>query len=614
MRRLRSPSRPCRISTPPHDKRLNVKITPPETHWLRAAGQRATEDLLRLETAKKWRPVQTSEMINSSDGRRSDSGILLTQTADNKLFTLRGTTTIHATAADVVRVLCIKEPVLVQKAFCRFFGTTGTLVNVYFQPEDDNSASNRVLSVETLELQSTQLGELDVPQTAQTSGDGKRKYAFLRYSQPLESTADDLAGRSLPRGSAVCIWETVDMKSGPKAGNAAFHKCGFLVEPSSENQVRLTFYLSHALDASGSQGSVLSSAAYFILLRMIRSTLRSIHGAIVDYRIHNITTLPKSVWNDGSHCSLCAKPFKLFRPKHHCRHCGDVVCTSCSMMRDARDNQSLRACMPCVEGHPSCMMRHSSKLSQMPSQLIYPSPNDPKRANHDDVLQPDLYRQRSEPSLHKVKDVKLKDASHRLRPVVKTDPTITPDMRNEPPTKSMFDPSEFDGLVDPKLGWGASSPLSSSVHEKTHAPERGKFITDSSPLTYHLSFKHGRAWPDPPEAPHEGKRLRKAQTLGLFRRHDEANTYVKMTCRTMQCPVGALTIIGQTHGHVIAKVGIDGESVSNDIMFDSHVIMSSDPLVVLDCLDDLRFMTNPLVCEGSPGIRFYVGVPLIASD
>ncbi|CAK4258306.1 unnamed protein product, partial [Aphanomyces euteiches] len=42
--------------------------------------------------------------------------------------------------------------------------------------------------------------------------------------------------------------------------------------------------------------------------------------------------------------------------------------------------------------------------------------------------------------------------------------------------------------------------------------------------------------------------------------------------------------------------------------------MSSDPLVVLDCLDDLRFMTNPLVCEGSPGIRFYVGVPLIASD
>ncbi|RLO04692.1 hypothetical protein DYB28_013157 [Aphanomyces astaci] len=42
--------------------------------------------------------------------------------------------------------------------------------------------------------------------------------------------------------------------------------------------------------------------------------------------------------------------------------------------------------------------------------------------------------------------------------------------------------------------------------------------------------------------------------------------------------------------------------------------MSSEPLVVLDCHNDLRFMTNPLVCQGDIGIRFYVGVPLITSD
>ena len=43
------------------------------------------------------------------------------------------------------------------------------------------------------------------------------------------------------------------------------------------------------------------------------------------------------------------------------------------------------------------------------------------------------------------------------------------------------------------------------------------------------------------------------------------------------------------------------------------LILSDDPLVVLDTLNDDRFRTNPFV-TGEPHIRFYAGAPLIGRD
>ncbi|CAK4479095.1 unnamed protein product [Aphanomyces euteiches] len=85
-----------------------------------------------------------------------------------------------------------------------------------------------------------------------------------------------------------------------------------------------------------------------------------------------------------------------------------------------------------------------------------------------------------------------------------------------------------------------------------------------------------------------------------------------MASRALNCPVAAVTIVGDADGLVISKVGIQGETVPRNIMLESHVLMSPEQLIVLDCLND--FMTNPLVCQGKNGIRFYIGVPLVTSD
>ncbi|CAI5723803.1 unnamed protein product [Peronospora destructor] len=53
-------------------------------------------------------------------------------------------------------------------------------------------------------------------------------------------------------------------------------------------------------------------------------------------------------------CAVCVKPFALRRRKHHCRRCGEVVCSSCAPARDIDLNTAIpsstnvRICTACV--------------------------------------------------------------------------------------------------------------------------------------------------------------------------------------------------------------------------------------------------------------------------
>ncbi|CAK4491966.1 unnamed protein product [Aphanomyces euteiches] len=584
----------------PSGRRSFSKISQTEVNRLYDVGQRAIEDLLRHDAALKWRPVQSRQSESSTASEASDveSDIVLSQGADTSLFSLKGTAPIHATVTDVMRVLCVKEPKVIQKVYSRFFGSAGTSCSVYYVDSDDrDTVDDRIFSLETLELKSLSFGEVDGPKAPPKTSQSPRKYSYLRYGKPVEVTRNSSSGQSTTDGSGVCVWETVDAKQGPPAGNSTFHRCGFIVEPNTDNQVRLSFILSHPLDAAGAQGGALSSAAYFVLLRMVRSTLRGINGAIVDYRLLYNLALPKHLWTDATQCATCAKGFKMFRTKHHCRHCGDAICSNCSIMREG--GQASRTCTPCIEGSPSTMRRHMSKLPTVKPVLVMPDPANGK------LRSASLTRMLSDSSIRHSDDL------DRLRPNASSAPT--PKQARQIAVKDdLFDLSKFDGLLDPNVH-KSEPPRQAPKEAPQPAPvERAQDITESTPLNYDLTFKGGNAWPDPPEAPHDATRLQKALELDLLHPRDEANTYVMMASRALNCPVAAVTIVGDADGLVISKVGIQGETVPRNIMLESHVLMSPEPLIVLDCLND--FMTNPLVCQGKNGIRFYIGVPLVTSD
>ncbi|KAF0692374.1 Aste57867_16551 [Aphanomyces stellatus] len=604
----------------PHDRRAATTVSAPELKWLRQVGHRATDALLRHDSNKQNVHVLPMEA----------DGVALCHWADTTLFSIKGTITIFTDLAEVMHVLSTKHPALVQQIFARFFGGAHTTACVHYQPDEDNQHEDRVLSVETLDV------HLATPSLKMDRAMERRQYTFLRFSECIDSATST----GTPGG--VCVWESVDLKQGPGAGTARFRTCGFLVNATGHpHQVQLSLLLTHPLDARhvhAASGGAIPSTDYFILQRMVRATLLGFDGAIVDRRVFTNTTLPKHVWTDGARCTLCYKAFSLFRYKHHCRLCGDVVCAHCSVVRSSHAGSSVRACAACLDGATSSLQRashHASSSSEASSEtprrrrqttIILPDPIpspyafQPSYDTFDDTFSDDdddddhvLHSLRQQPYMSSTEG----DAAPRLTSSSSTGST-SPHLGHRPTSmEAEAWNDQIDRLIDPKLGWGSMNLQADARSSKLPPPppkNDDQFVTESTPLSYVLSFKDGNAWPDPPVTPDEVHRLDTAKALDLLRPHPEVHAYVKMACRTLQCPVGALTIVGGSKGLLIAKVAVHADSIARHIMLESHVLMSRDPLVVLDCLDDLRFMTNPLVCEGDVGIRFYVGVPLVASD
>ncbi|MBZ9649374.1 sensor domain-containing diguanylate cyclase [Sphingobium sp. 3R8] len=78
-------------------------------------------------------------------------------------------------------------------------------------------------------------------------------------------------------------------------------------------------------------------------------------------------------------------------------------------------------------------------------------------------------------------------------------------------------------------------------------------------------------------------------------------------------PISAVSLIDKDRQWFKAIAGLDVQATPRSVAFCDHAIRQSDPLVIPDTQDDVRFRDNPLV-TGDPGIRSYAGVPLRTPD
>ncbi|RMX70253.1 hypothetical protein KXD40_000737 [Peronospora effusa] len=144
------------------------------------------------------------------------------------------------------------------------------------------------------------------------------------------------------------------------------HRTGILILPTDRPDViQITFiFQTRIAEGTMSDGSgPLASSGKASVLALARQMRRRVAAVGRLYlllerrRLSKLKHVPRADWvpDDARKiCAVCVKPFALRRRKHHCRHCGEVVCSSCAPARDVDLNTAtpssttVRICTACV--------------------------------------------------------------------------------------------------------------------------------------------------------------------------------------------------------------------------------------------------------------------------
>lgn len=87
----------------------------------------------------------------------------------------------------------------------------------------------------------------------------------------------------------------------------------------------------------------------------------------------------------------------------------------------------------------------------------------------------------------------------------------------------------------------------------------------------------------------------------------------RLVARVLDVPIATVTFLDAHRLWFKSRQGMPVPEIPREDAFCDHAIRSAEPLVIPDALEDPRFVRHASVV-GSPGIRFYAGIPLVTPD
>lgn len=113
----------------------------------------------------------------------------------------------------------------------------------------------------------------------------------------------------------------------------------------------------------------------------------------------------------------------------------------------------------------------------------------------------------------------------------------------------------------------------------------------------------------------EQKRLNAIHDLEILDTETEADydDLVRLAAIIFEVPISTVTIVDADRQWFKASVGLSVKETQRAISFCTHAIHQTEPFVVENTLQDVRFAQNPLV-QKEPHLGFYAGIPLRTSD
>ncbi|CAK4523988.1 unnamed protein product [Aphanomyces euteiches] len=130
---------------------------------------------------------------------------------------------------------------------------------------------------------------------------------------------------------------------------------------------------------------------------------------------------------------------------------------------------------------------------------------------------------------------------------------------------------------------------------------------------YELDFRWEYSWPKPPILQSEDDRLEDLRSYAIL--DSSTEDVFQITCElasnALKCPIAAVSFIDTNRQWFLASVGLTQKEIPRNVSFCAHTIVSTESVVVLDTINDMRFAKNPMV-TGKAAIRFYAGSPIVS--
>ncbi len=119
----------------------------------------------------------------------------------------------------------------------------------------------------------------------------------------------------------------------------------------------------------------------------------------------------------------------------------------------------------------------------------------------------------------------------------------------------------------------------------------------------------------PPIPRNEKQRLESLHALNILDTPAEErfDRITRLAQRLFEVPIVGVSLIDEARQWFKSIQGLEQREIARSASFCAHAILSPEPLIVEDTLEDERFGGNPLV-TGEPRIRFYAGQPIAAAE
>lgn len=557
-------------------------------------------------------------------------------------YTMKASTTTGVSLIDIMCFLRMGDTAVMRDVMGELFGSLFLDAVVLHRSNGSFLTGYQSMSVNWMALQSSK------PHLQH------RDYTFLRYGDIIEKLVK-VDGVTKTKRIGVSIWESVELDGCaplPTSQNIErlrLRRCGFVVEELEHAAgVRISFSLSEP----HSGRTTVSELTRLWMMKMV-SCIVEIPTAIVTRALASqILLTKKQLQKDGSKCNICYKAFSMLRRKHHCRFCGDLVCSKCSEMRYLRHRRTKKGIRVCILCWKHTSISSTCSLVRTRSDGAYPLTglSSVTSTSTDDIgvmsgrtdsldesacvsnaeAEASMYSTDNDPSDYELscdaqtnaeEPTKMQNSLRRSKAS-----SLLSEKTSVSTSYNSFD-SAIDVLIrscsfdngamiqDDLPILDSDIPLGSLKKHLGCQDDTSTTVSTNTPFAYKLTFDGVQEWPKAPIPHNEMERLRKLRTLCLIDPKQQLRNLCSIAVAELGFELVVICFVGDKSCVLIPQAGKEFNvsfDLPRNIVPGAHAIMSKEPMIVLDTSTDPRFAKNPAILDRD--IKFLAGFPLITSD